>query len=106
VPSRSGRAPNGASARLTRSRRGRSRQGLARFLPCTERSFGVLFCRPVQHPLRGSLPQTRAPGAVVSSARGSTPLATAHAPLGVRGGIRLNGYCWRLMMLWTSKISG
>jgi hypothetical protein len=106
VPSRSGRAPHGASARLDRGPVGAEPSRVDSVLPCTERSFGALFCRRVRHPLRGSLPQTRRAwrsrqlGARIDSG-GDCPCA-----VGVRGGIRLNGYCWRLIVFSTSNTSG
>lgn len=58
MPSRSGRALHGASARLTRSP-GAEPSRVGSVSPLYGALLRVLFCRPVRHPLRGSLPQTR-----------------------------------------------
>jgi hypothetical protein len=106
VPSRSGRAPHGASARLDRGPVGAEPSRVGSVFPLYGARLRGALLPPGSTSASGSLPQTRRAwrgrqlGARIDSV-GDCPCA-----VGVRGGIRLNGYCWRLMMLWTSKISG
>ncbi len=89
MPSRSGRAPHGASARLDRGPVGAEPSRVDWFSPVRSAPSGCSSAAGFDIRLGDRYRRLGAPGAVVSSARGSTPLATAHAPSGCAEGFAL-----------------